>query len=148
MLDNPGYVEHIIRHELFHANTLADGPVSRGNAPLWVIEGFAEWAGSTATVVFPTKTPPAVLPMKDSEFLRDTTTYAYARSYLFVSYLVSRFGQSAAIRFYNRCREPANGSTEASFEHVFRHPLRSVEQDWAAQCKKQVASLKVDIWER
>lgn len=146
--DDPSYLEHVIRHELFHANTLSHGDVDVGNAPLWVIEGFAEWAGSTATVVFPQKAPPAILPVENAEFAHDTTTYAYARSFMFVSYLVSRFGQETAIKFYNRCREPANGSTASSFKYVFRSPLTTVEQDWAAQYKKQVAALKVDVVEK
>ncbi len=147
MLDDPRWMEHVIRHELFHANTLPQVD-SRGNAPLWVTEGFAEWAGSTAIVVFPQTAPPATLPANDSEFARDQTTYAYARSFMFVSYLVSRFGQAAAIRFYKRSLEPAYGPTAASFAHVFRHGLASAEKDWARQYKKQVAALKVDVYEQ
>lgn len=147
LIDNPAWLEHDIRHELFHANTLPESD-SIGNAPLWVTEGFAEWAGSTATVVFPQTPPPAILPAKNSEFAGTSGPSAYARAFMFVSYLVSRFGQAAAIRFYKRALEPAYGTTAASFAHVFKHDLGSVEKDWAHQYKKQVAALNVDVYEQ
>jgi len=146
VLDNPSFLEHVVRHEFFHANTLPEID-SVGNAPKWVIEGFAEWFASSADVVFPQHAPPAVLPTKDHEFAHDTKTHAYARSFMFISYLVARFGQAAAIRFYKRALEPAYGTTAASFAHVFGHSLASVEHAWAQQYRKQVAGLTVDVYE-
>lgn len=145
LLDNRAWLEHDIRHEFFHANTLPESD-SAGNAPLWVTEGYAEWAGSTAIVVFPQTAPPPTLPVTNSEFAKVRATDAYAQSFMFVSYLVARFGQAAAIRFYKRSLEPAYGSTAASFAHVFKHDLASVEKDWSRQHKKQVAALDVDVY--
>ncbi|WP_460598841.1 gluzincin family metallopeptidase [Flexivirga lutea] len=145
LLDNRAWLEHDIRHEFFHANTLPDSD-SAGNAPLWVTEGYAEWAGSTATVVFPQAAPPPNLPATNSEFAQERATNAYAQSFMFVSYLVSQFGQATAIRFYKRSLEPAYGSTAASFAHVFKRDLASVEKEWASQYKEQVAALDVDVY--
>ncbi|MFC6704411.1 hypothetical protein [Flexivirga alba] len=143
LLEDTGYLNHVIRHELFHANTLDDG-VSGYGTPKWVLEGFAEWAGATATILFPRKPPLPVLP-KNAEFSREGTTFAYERSFMFVSYLVTRFGQRQAIRFYERAIDFTYDTTEQAFHAVLGISLATATKDWAAQYKKQVARLYAEI---
>ncbi|MBB2893273.1 hypothetical protein [Flexivirga oryzae] len=136
LLDDDDYLNSVIRHELFHANTLEDGD---GGAPKWVLEGFAEWVASAIMIAFPTKPPPAVVPT-DADFAHRPGS-SYAQAFVFVAYLVDRFGQRSAIRFYKRATDASGGSTSHAFHAVFGATLASVTKDWAAQYKKQVAEL-------
>lgn len=144
LIDVPKYLGSTVQHELFHLATL---PQDYQRVPMWITEGFAMWAGSQYALVFPASPPPATLPIDNSEFARDLQTYAYARSELFVAWLVAEFGQRKAMDFYTDAVK-LNGPVEALFQRCFGESLRQSEKQWAAQYKNQIANLKVDLYEK
>lgn len=140
-ISTPLGARRIVQHELFHATTIASSD-GYEVAPKWVTEGFAEWAARTAAPTVPAASSKPVVPA-DAMFVSDGS-HAYDQSALFVTYLVNRFGQPAAFRFYDAIVKLGHDPLATLFARAFGVSLTQATATWGGQFTTQVAQESAD----
>lgn len=143
IVDDPDYLQHLMDHEVFHADTLPldfDDPA----VPEWMVEGYAEWAADQEIPAGPEKQPPARLP-SDSEVLDDTDE-GYFRSAMFVQYLTDRFGTDKALAFYRAMLVATHEPLAAEFQRVTGASFPQTVADWRRQFPRQFRSYD-PVWQ-
>ena len=90
----------VLTHEVFHALTLTYA--ARRHLPLWLTEGYAEWAGQTFSGLhLKPKHRGTGLP-SNSDMTGHDAVDAYQVATSFVRYVVKTCGQHKAIAFYRK----------------------------------------------
>jgi hypothetical protein len=136
--------EVVLRHELTHVATYAP---ERTLAPLWLVEGVAEWTGyrgsgislavATGDLLVATRSGrlPSGLP-GEKDFTGADVDIAYESAHLLCSVIVRTYGVAALVQVY---RETVSGSgtpdedAAAAVLRVTGHPLSDLESAWRAR---------------
>ncbi len=135
----------VLRHELVHAAT--DSPTSA--APLWAVEGFAEWVAWRSTPHLPVDgaadlrarvrqgdSPAALPPDRAYEVGAASLVESYAEAWSIWRYVQQRFGAEAAGRLYaeldrGRPMDPAGRAALGVSSDVFVRGWRRWLDEWA-----------------
>jgi hypothetical protein len=124
--DDRGLLRHTIAHELFHALTLEPG----FKAPLWLLEGFAEVAGSQFAALGPRHLPRTVSLPKDTQVNR-RPALGYYLAWQFAAFLNHHVGQARAMRFYLAAVAPhRHGTMNALSRRYLGTPLPGLVRSW------------------
>ncbi|HET7901900.1 MAG TPA: hypothetical protein VFL59_11985 [Candidatus Nanopelagicales bacterium] len=134
--------EVVLRHELTHVATWA--PEHPG-APLWLVEGVAEWMGyrgsgiplqvATGDLLDEVRRgrTPAALPA-DSAFSGDAVDIAYESSHLACAVVVARFGVPALVSLYRKVVLEGEELSTA-YQQVTGEPLTGLRASWRAKAR-------------
>lgn len=119
----------MIQHEVFHALTLS---ASSETLPLWFVEGFADVAGYRGVH----RTDPPVSPLhlpSDQQMTGADAAQQYQRAYLFVTYLIRRFGSQRVLALYLAAvAQPGAEQVAARISTDQGHPLAALVVVWQA----------------
>lgn len=134
-------LRHVVAHETFHAVTLPSG---FHHVPLWLAEGYAEYAAGVVTTVMPPQTKRApmnpALPT-DAQMRNDRKSpNAYFYSWAFVDYLYS-VKSAAAAALYQETVDGASNHIDALCQRHFGAGLQSLEASWKKQYRQQWAAI-------
>lgn len=142
--------QSVVTHEVMHAAIRA---TTTRPVPMWLSEGFAQWAGyhdvgatsaETAPTLWaavrgghpPNAWPPNAWPT-DVEFDPQGTTAktdllgAYERAWSVVAYLTERSGQPAVVGFYRACAT-SESDCESMMPTLFGAPRSVLVEGWKA----------------
>ncbi|MFD3509386.1 hypothetical protein [Nocardia sp. NPDC058666] len=132
----------LLRHELTHVATRAD---TADGAPLWILEGFAEYVaqrsqGSTFSQIAPTLTTrlrAGTLPtdfVVDADFTGVDAAYAYESAWSACAFLADRYGTATLTALYKQLatgpKSPA--AQDAVFTDVLRASRAELLDGWRA----------------
>ncbi|TWP34718.1 hypothetical protein [Leekyejoonella antrihumi] len=118
----------VLTHEVFHALTLTYA--ARRHLPLWLTEGFAEWAGQKFSGLHLTpKAKRAALP-SNADMSGSNAVDAYQVATSFVRYIVKTCGQRKAIAFYSKAVVHPTGSLAALAERELGHSMPTLVAGW------------------
>lgn len=136
LLDDTKYLRYVMQYDVFQASTLPSDVDSQG-VPLWVTNGFAEWAAQEYVLVGTHQRPAAQVPT-DDDFENNS---AYLQAALFVRYLIGEFGQDKALAFYTAMVNGDHDTVTEGFEASFGRPYATVEAAWKRQFVAQFDAL-------
>ncbi|TCJ90180.1 peptidase MA family metallohydrolase [Nocardia alba] len=139
----------LLRHELTHLATRAD---TTDGAPLWMLEGFAEYVAqrdqrTTFSQIAPTLTTrlragalPTAL-VSDPDFTGVDAAYAYESAWSACAFLADRYGITALTTLYQRLATgPQSPATEdAAFTAVLGATRGEVLDGWRAWLRGRIA---------
>lgn len=125
--DDSNLLRHVVTHELFHALTLPGG--SHADAPLWLVEGFAEVAAQQVRALGPA-TPPARITLPTNRDFGSTSD-SYFQAWQFAAYLVRHEGRARAMRFYFRAVASHDRTTLGALSRrCLGSSLAALERRW------------------
>ena len=132
----------VLRHEMTHVATAAP---EHPDAPLWLVEGVAEWMGyrgsgiplDVATgdlldEVRRGRTPPA-LP-DDAAFAGAAVDVAYESAHLACAVIVARYGAADLVALYRQVVIDGD-DLSTTFQSLTGQPIASLRKDWLARAR-------------
>ncbi|MEV0773449.1 hypothetical protein OG308_13190 [Nocardia salmonicida] len=139
----------LLRHELTHLATRAD---TTDGAPLWMLEGFAEYVAqrdqkTTFSQIAPTLTTrlragtvPTEL-VADADFTGVDAAYAYESAWSTCAFLADRYGTTALTTLYKRLATgpQAPATQDAAFTAVLGASRAEVLDGWRAWLRGRAA---------
>ena len=146
----------VLRHELTHAATRA---VTSPGAPLWMLEGYADYAGRRGTTVTVADAAPAVArvvgrtdgnpePIElpgDEDFGPGSdpgrAELAYELSWSFATYFARRHGEQALTALYHsvaQLPEPTPTQLDAAFTGVVGEPMTTEVDGWREWLRQSI----------
>ncbi len=141
----------VLQHEITHIATRAD---TAEGAPMWMVEGFADYVGYRDSGLRPRDIapelvrsvrahgPPRALPA-DADFRATgrTLDLAYQRSWSLVRHLVQRLGEPRAALLYRRiAASPDPSAVDAALHEIAGMSTEQLVRDWAAELPRTLGS--------
>ncbi|MFN8158106.1 MAG: hypothetical protein U0R68_11855 [Candidatus Nanopelagicales bacterium] len=132
----------VLRHEMTHVATYAP---EHPDAPLWIVEGVAEWMGyrgsgiplavATGDLLDDVRAGRAGTPFPDdATFSGAQVDVAYESSHLSCALVVEKYGARALVALYRKVAIEGQDVATA-FESVTGDPLSSLTKDWRARAR-------------
>lgn len=118
----------VLTHEVFHALTLTYA--ARQKLPLWLTEGYAEWAGQRFSGLhMHPKADQAALP-SNADLTGDNAVDAYQVATSFIRYIVKTRGQKKAIAFYRKAVAHPSTSVSALAKRELGRSMPALVAGW------------------
>lgn len=132
----------VLRHEMTHVATYAP---EHPDAPLWLVEGVAEWMGyrgsgiplavATGDLLDAVRRGRTVAPLPDdAAFAGASVDVAYESAHLACALIVERYGAADLVALY-RAVVLDGQDVATAFESVTGDPLASLEKDWRSRAR-------------